>query len=253
MGSYDAGMAQRIVSLVPSLTELIVHFGLADQLAGRTRFCTEPPGALRAVPIVGGTKDPKLDRIVALRPSIVVANKEENRREDIEALRVAGLTVLVTDPNTVEEAARMIAEVAATLGVSPLGDRLAAEIRSEAASVNPIQPAVRVFVPIWKSPWLGLGCDTYGHDLLRVAGFTNVLGDRTRYPEVTLEAIATLTPDVVLLPDEPYPFGPKDIPAFAGIAPAIPVDGKLLWWYGPRVPEAIRELRRLAEAIAAER
>lgn len=236
-------MAQRIVSLVPSLTELVWWLGRGDALAGRTRFCTEPADLAGTVPAFGGTKNPKIERIVALRPDLVLANKEENRREDIEALRAAGLEVVLTDPNTVDEAVAMILEVGERVGARERAERLAEDI--QAALDEGGGPGVRVFVAVWKKPLMGLGSETYGHDLLERAGATNVLGSQRRYPEVTLEALGELAPDLVLLPDEPYPFKEADRAGFEAVAPARVVDGKMLWWYGPRMPDAIRQLRRL--------
>ena len=238
----------RIVSLVPSLTELVAWLGLLDSLAGRTRFCTEPAEVER-VPVIGGTKNPKVDRIVALAPDLVVANKEENRREDIEALREAGVDVLVTDPNTVPEAVAMIRELGARLGRAERAELLAMDVERE---LEPEAPGrrLRVFVPIWKEPLMGLGGASYGHDLLERAGAVNVLGDRPRYPEVTLAEVAALEPDLVLLPDEPYPFREAELAMFEGVAPARLVDGKLLWWYGPRIPAALTTLRQIIAGAA---
>ncbi|MCC7366718.1 MAG: ABC transporter substrate-binding protein [Dehalococcoidia bacterium] len=234
----------RVVSLVPSLTELVVWLGREESLMGRTRFCVEPAGAVEHVPVVGGTKNPKVERIVALAPDLVLANREENRREDIEALEAAGLEVLLTDPNTVAEAAAMIREVGARVGAAGAANALAERIESMLAEAVPGR-GPRVFVPIWKEPLMGLGGAAYGHDLIEQAGAVNVLRDRARYPEVSLEEVAELAPDLVLLPDEPYPFKEADAAYFAGVAPARVVDGRLLWWYGPRIPEALDFLRTL--------
>jgi ABC-type Fe3+-hydroxamate transport system substrate-binding protein len=236
----------RIVSLVPSLTELVAWFGLSERLVGRTRFCTEPGWLAGRVTVIGGTKNPRVDRIVSLAPDLVLANREENRREDVEALRAAGLAVVLTDPNTVAGAVAMVRELGALLGAEERAALLARD--TEVAAAGGAASGRRVFVPIWKDPWMGMGSASYGHDVLRAAGATNVLDGRDRYPEVTLEEVAALAPDIVLLPDEPYPFKDSDRAQFDGIAPARVVDGKLLWWYGPRMPAAIRELR----AIVAE-
>ena len=240
----------QVVSLVPSLTELVCSLGGREMLAGRTRFCTEPSGEIEAVPIIGGTKNPHIDRIIALAPDLVLANKEENRREDIEALETNGLDVLLTDQNTVAEAMAMIAEVGRQLGCDEQSARLNAEIA--AALAEPMPPPVRVFAAVWWNPLMGLGSASYGHDLLEQCGAVNVLAGRQRYPEVTLEEVAALKPALVLLPDEPFPFTQEHVAAFAAIAPTRVIDGKLLWWYGPRIPEAIRSLRAvMAEAATA--
>jgi ABC-type hemin transport system substrate-binding protein len=238
-----ADVPQRIVSLVPSLTELVAWLGRAEALVGRTRFCVEPAEVVARVAIVGGTKNPRVKRIVALAPDLVLANKEENRREDVEALQAAGLQVAVTDPDTVEEAVRMIGAIGRLLGTEGRAESLCADIRGELRVQAAARP--RVFVPVWWEPLMGLGSMSYGHDLLERAGAVNVLRERPRYPEVTLEVVAALKPDLVLLPDEPFPFKDAHRALFRDVAPATVVDGKLLWWYGPRIPQALRTLRAL--------
>ena len=238
-------MAQlRIVSLVPSITELVFALGRGDALVGRTRFCTEPEGPASAVPNIGGTKNPRLARIVALAPDIVLANKEENRREDIEALRAAGIAVLLTDPNSVPEAVTMISEIGARLGAEAAAAALVSEI-GEALDEPAPTPAVRLFAAVWWNPLIGLGSASYGHDLLERSGGSNVLSGKPRYPELSLEELAELRPELILLPDEPFPFAASHLPPFEAIAPTRLIDGKLLWWYGPRIPEALRTLRAI--------
>jgi ABC-type hemin transport system substrate-binding protein len=235
-------MYMRVVSLVPSLTELVWWFGVGDSLVGRTRFCTEPAGQIEAVPVVGGTKNPKVERIIALRPDFVIANKEENRREDVEALRAAELNVVVTDPNSVDEAVAMVKELGALLGCESRASDLKREVEAALAEPGP-QMRARVFVAVWKGPLLGLGANTYGHDLVQRAGAENVLATRTRYPEVTETELIDLRPELILLPDEPFAFTEGDVAEFGRVAPARLIDGKLLWWYGPRMAGAIRALR----------
>ena len=239
---------ERIVSLVPSLTELVWWFGCGDVLLGRTRFCEEPAGDIEVVPTVGGTKNPDVEAIIATEPDLVIANREENRREDVEALRDAGLNVLLTDPNSVEEALAMIAGVGEALGREKQAAGLVGQVRAAEGSGE--RPTA-LFVPIWRNPLMGLAGGTYGDSVLEAAGATNVLADRTRYPEVTLDEVAALKPEAILLPDEPYRFTEGHVPEFSGIAPTAVVDGKLLWWYGPRMPEAIRELRRIVRELVA--
>lgn len=232
----------RIVSLVPSLTELVWVLA-PGSLVGRTRFCVEPP-EVRIVPAVGGTKDPNVAAIVALAPDLIIANREENRREDVEALRLAGLEVMVTDPSSVEGAMETMVAIAARLGMEDRGWELA---RDAAAVVREPLPAhrPRVFVAVWHEPLMGLGSESYGHDLLERSGAINVLGGQPRYPLVTLEEVQALRPDLVLLPDEPYPFKARHLATYDPVAPARMIDGKLLWWYGPRMAESMRILRSI--------
>ncbi|GAB4322258.1 MAG: helical backbone metal receptor [Dehalococcoidia bacterium] len=238
-----AGPPQRIVSLVPSLTELLCWLGAGDRLVGRTQFCVEPPGLAARVPAFGGTKTPRVREIVALAPDLVIANKEENRREDVEALQAAGLPVLLTDPTTVRGAVATVREIGAVTGCAGRADALATDIERELARRPATGP--RVFVAVWRKPLMGLGSDSYGHDLLEAAGAANVLAGRPRYPEVTLDELGDLRPDLILLPNEPYRFEERHVAEFAPLAPARVVDGKVLWWYGPRIPAALRALRDL--------
>lgn len=228
---------------------MLFWLGAGESVVGRTTFCVEPLGAVDAVTVVGGTKTVKVERVLALEPQLVIANKEENRREDIEALRAAGLKVLLTDLNSLDDAVSMIERIADIAGKDERGRELLSEIaeaRGEAAG----RVEVRAFVAVWKKPLLGLGSQSYGHDLLWEAGGVNVLADRPRYPEISMEELAALKPDVILLPDEPYVFKERDRAEFEKIAPARIVDGKMMWWYGPRIPAALRELRAILREAA---
>ena len=144
--------------------------------------------------------------IVALRPSLVIANKEENREADVAALRGAGIDVLVTEPDTVIGAAEAITEVGRRLDRAPAARVIVEEIHAELGR-RPQHPAVRVFVAVWRQPLLGLGSNAYGHDVVVRCGAVNVLAGRERYPEVSAAELRELAPDLILLPDEPYRFG----------------------------------------------
>lgn len=236
------------MSLVPSLTELVWWLGRGDALRGRTRFCEEPAGEIEGVPVIGGTKNPDVAAITAIGPDLIIANREENRREDIEALQAAGLDVLLTDPNSVEEALAMLVDLGEVLGREAETAGLVEDTRAAVGEGHGGRQA-RLFVPIWRNPLMGLAGGAYGDSMLATAGATNVLDAQTRYPEVTLKEVAALAPDAILLPDEPYRFNERHVPEFAEIAPTAVIDGKLLWWYGPRMPGAIRELRRIVREL----
>ena len=235
---------------MPSLTELAFFLDRGPLLVGRTRFCDQPAEAVAAIPIVGGTKNPDVSRIIALAPDLVIANKEENRREDVEALQAAGLRVLVTDPNTVAGAIDMIRQMGDELDAGGLAQQLIDAIRSELEEPSGV-PGTRVLVAVWWKPLMVLGSESYGHDLLASIGAVNVAAGRARYPELTLDEARELAPDVILLPDEPFPFKPSHVAEFSAIAPAMVIDGRLLWWYGPRIPAAIRSLRALLARVPA--
>lgn len=242
----------RIVSLVPSLTETLFAIGAGPQVAAVTRYCEEPATEVASLPKVGGTKNPDVAAIVALRPDLVLMNAEENRREDFAALVDAGLVVFVTEPKTIADGVRTMARLGELVG-RPEGAALAAEqearVRATVAQVGGRRP-VRYFCPIWRKPWMAFNADTYAHDMLRAAGGANVCaGAPARYPTVTLDAIVAAEPEIVLLPDEPYRFTEKDVAALAPLA--LPrarvhfVDGKALSWYGPRIADGLARFAAL--------
>lgn len=248
--------ARRIVSLVPSTTELLCALGLADAVVGVTVYCIEPRDVVRTKTRVGGEKDPDLDAIRALAPDLVIANIEENVREHIEALRAAGLRVWLTYPRSVAESLTMIRELGEVTGAVDAARALLADLEPLYAEVRARlagRRATPVFYPIWREPWMTIGGDTYIHDLLATCGGANVFGDRERYPAITLDDVAARSPEVVLLPDEPFRFRRahlRDFEPFPGM-PAVRdgrlhlVDGKRFSWHGPRLAEALRTVPAL--------
>jgi ABC-type Fe3+-hydroxamate transport system substrate-binding protein len=219
----------RVVSLVPSATETLVAWGITPVAC--TRFCDQPG----LVP-VGGTKDPDVAAIVALAPDLVVVDEEENRVEDHDALVAAGIAVHAL-------AVRDVRDLDEQLG--PLADRVGAVWEPIDLPPDPVTRAT-VWVPIWKRPWMALGAPTYGTSLLRALGLGNVAADLGPYPEVDLEVAAQLDPDLVVAPDEPYPFGERHRADLERVARAVFVDGRDLLWWGERTRTAGR---RLAAAL----
>lgn len=244
---------QRIVSLVPSLTEALFAFGVGERVVGRTRYCTQPPQRVGRVEKVGGTKKVDVGRVLGLEPDLVVAVREENARESVEALRTAGVPVFLGTPETVADALVMLGELAG-LVEAPRAEAVIGPIRRVHEELRRARPVrrPRIFVPIWKAPYMGVGSDTYVHDVIEVSGGENVCGGSTRYPIISLREIEALQPEVVLLPDEPYPFSAEDLAEFYAMdIPAARenrihlVDGKLLTWYGPRMAGSLRQLSAL--------
>jgi ABC-type Fe3+-hydroxamate transport system substrate-binding protein len=247
---------QRIVSLVPSLTEALFALGLGARVVGVTDWCIHPAEAVAKLPKVGGTKDADVAAILALAPDLVIANHEENTRRTVEQLEAAGLRVWVTYPRTVPEGAALLRELAG-LGATP--EAIAAVVEPvEAAVAHALAssggPKVRVFCPIWRDPWMAAGADTYIHSMLELCGGANVFAERgdRRYPIVKLEDVVAAAPEVILLPDEPYAFGPRDVAELARLpVPAAQngrihcVDGTRVAWYGPRIRPALRGLRSI--------
>ncbi|MEU0101354.1 helical backbone metal receptor [Streptomyces sp. NPDC006267] len=230
----------RVVSLVPSLTEAVAHTA-PGLLVGATDWCTHPAGLTAAR--IGGTKNPDVAAVAALAPDLVIANEEENRAPDLDALRAAGLTVLVTEIRTLEQAFTELHRVLVTgCGLARpawLDTAEAAWAALPAPAGNP-RPAV---VPVWRRPWMVLGRDTFAGDLLARLGIRNVYaGHAERYPRVPLDELNASGAELVVLPDEPYRFTADDGPDAFPSLPAALVDGRLLTWYGPSLAEAARAL-----------
>jgi ABC-type Fe3+-hydroxamate transport system substrate-binding protein len=235
---------RRVVSLVPSLTESVA-VTRAEALVGATDWCTHPAGL--AATRVRGTKNPNLAAIAGLRPGIVLANQEENRRVDVERLRAAGIPVWVTVIRTLDEA---IASLRRTFTVALGWPEPRWLIEAEQAwRTPPPGPRLRVAIPVWRDPWMVVGSDTFTGDLAARMGLDNVYASHPeRYPHVTLDDITARQPDIVILPDEPYSFSPADGPeAFPRQRVAL-VEGRSLTWYGPSLLTA---RTRLAEQLAA--
>ena len=227
---------RRIVSLVPSQTELLADLGLDAEVVGLTRFCVHPMGWKEQKHIVGGTKNVNDERVAALTPDLVLANLEENVRDQIEALDTVA-PVFVTDVATVEDALAMIRTVGHLVGRSVRAEALAEEIEQGFGTLQ-AQPPLRVCYLIWREPWMTVGGDTFIHDVLRRASLVNVFGERTRYPELTAEEIIEAEPDVILLSSEPFPFSEQHIAELDHAVPGVPVrlvDGELFSWYGSRM------------------
>ena len=226
----------RVGSLVPSLTEAVAATA-PGLVVGATDWCSHP--ADLDVPRIGGTKNPRVPDVLDLRPDLVLANEEENRPADLDALRSAGAAVWVTAPHDVPAALASLGRMLAACRL-PRPDWLA---EAEQAWASP-PPAVSrtAVVPIWRRPWMALGRDTFAGDLLRRLGVANALaGSPDRYPRIDLTALPPH--DLVVLPDEPYAFTADDGPeAFPGV-PAALVSGRHLTWYGPSLVEARAVLR----------
>jgi ABC-type hemin transport system substrate-binding protein len=240
------------VSLVPSLTEALFALGVGDNVVGRTRYCTQPPRKVGKVPKVGGTKKIDVRRVLELEPDLVVAVREENCREGVEKLAEAGVPIFLGAPETVDGAVLMLRELAARVE-APLTENVLGPIERVVKKLERRLGSPRkVFVPIWKNPYMGTGSDTYVHDVLKVSGGGNVCGGMARYPVLALQEIEALQPEIILLPDEPYPFSAEDLPEFYALdIPAARedrihlVDGKLLTWYGPRMASSLIQISAL--------
>lgn len=266
--------ARRVVSLVPSDTESVAVLAGLSALVGRTAYCEEPAGQIEAVPSVGGTKRVDVERIVALAPDLVLANREENTKADVERLRAAGMAVHVAFPCSLAETVVHLRRLGTLLGAP---DRAAVHADALARALVTADDTIgrpRVFVPIWKDPWMTFDRRTYGHDVVQAAGATNVFADRarryplaadlgaaepkdaadrdTRYPRVSRAEVEAQNPDEVWLPDEPFGFGPEHVDALLGWSMRAAetraihlVSGKDLFWFGVRSAPGLRRLKQL--------
>jgi len=258
-------MAERIVSLVPSLTELVIALGLREQLVGRTGFCIHPAEAVRAVPKVGGTKDVNLARLRRLMPTHVLVNVDENRLDTVAALREFVPNVVVTHPCSPEDNLLLIDQLCDTFGhvagvrghAAPLRDELVGELA--ATQPSSFSPA-RVLYMIWREPWMTVARDTYISRMLARVNWHSqpeVLGGETgaaRYPKVQGAEAWLAGVERVLLSSEPYRFETRHVAEAQALCPRAQVqrvDGELLSWYGPRATAGLRYLRSLAAGTRA--
>jgi ABC-type Fe3+-hydroxamate transport system substrate-binding protein len=229
---------RRVVSLVPSITETLFALGAGGDVVGITDYCIFPPGL--ALPRLGGTKNPRVDEIRALAPDLVHMNQEENLRRHGEAIE-SFTRVFVSEPKSVEDVESLITQLGAIHHRVERATELVASLREARAALP--KRAFTFACPIWKNPWMWCGGDTYVSHLVVAAGGSNVLGDRTRYPQIALEDVLALRPDVVFLPDEPYVFTEADAAAIHGTRVIGPFPGHLFTWHGSRTIEGLRFLR----------
>lgn len=246
-------LPQRIVSLVPSITETLIELGAGRRIAGVTDYCIHPAEAVAEIPKVGGTKGVAMDRIRSLSPDLIIANKEENRKSEIEALR-RDYPTFVTYPRTVEQAMKTVLDLGTLTGRATEASTMAAECESRLIAMYPPMMArpFRTVCFVWRDPWMVVGPDTYVGDLLNTFGFNNIFteGDG-RYPQTSLEMVLDRGPEVILLPDEPYPFHPSDrndLERFfvenGARVNVLTMDGTLITWFGHRTALGIDYLRQ---------
>lgn len=268
---------QRVVSLVPSMTESLFDLMLGNRLIAITDYCVHPAAGVAQLPRIGGTKNPDVARIIGLKPDLVIANQEENRKADVEALRAAHIPVWVTYPRTVADAFNLLWNIMHVFDEPAMVPRVRLIEQTMdwvwRISEKRVEDAVcRVFAPIWYDPLMTFNGDTYASDLLRVCGAVNVFAERerryplsadvgvgearldaserdVRYPRVTINEVLAAQPDVVLLPSEPFAFTEAHIALFAQLdIPAAHkrritlIDGSLLTWHGTRIAYALNSL-----------
>ena len=243
-------LPKRIVSLVPSQTELLYDLGLEAEIVGITKFCVHPREWFRTKARVGGTKTVSIEKVKSLRPDLILANKEENVKEQIEALSEIA-PVWVSNIKTFEDALEMIAQIGIFTGTEIRANAIMKKINSGFAQLEArARKTKTIAYLIWRNPWMAVGSETFINSLFPKIGLKNVFGNQDRYPEITLENLKQHNPDLILLSSEPFPFKEKHIEE---VQKAIPnreillVDGEMFSWYGSRLqlaPAYFQELFR---------
>jgi ABC-type Fe3+-hydroxamate transport system substrate-binding protein len=243
---------ESIVSLVPSITELLYNLGLSVEVTGITKFCIHPNEWFSTKTRIGGTKTVDIEKVKALQPTLIIANKEENVQAQVEALQKFA-PVHVTDVSTLEEALSMIETIGKLVHRQEKAASMVHAIRQSFNELEQLRAKVphantRACYLIWRQPYMTVGSDTMIHDLMQRCGWINVFGDRTRYPEITVEQIRQAGCELLLLSSEPYPFQQKHMDELQLELPdtkIILVDGEMFSWYGSRLQHAAAYFRSL--------
>ena len=230
-----------IISLVPSQTELLYDLQLAERVKGITKFCVHPEHWQKEKNIIGGTKNLNIRKILDLEPDLIIANKEENRKKQIEELKEF-CPVYISDIRTINDALEMISDIGRLTGTESIAEQICLDIEVKFTNFKPedIKNNEKVVYLIWKSPLMVVGNDNFIHSLLEWAGWKNAFEDRERYPTISVEDLKKVNPDRVLLSTEPYPFTDEDISFFKEILPMSKVhlvDGERFSWYGSRMKQ----------------
>jgi len=227
---------KRIISIVPSQTELLFDLGLDEKIVGITNFCTHPGDKVKSKTKVGGTKKLNIELIKELNPDLIIANKEENDQAHVEEL-IKYFPVWISDINNLQSAVEMINGVGDVLGCKTQAEKLSYLIIHQFGQLKPSPLKLRVAYLIWRKPYMVAGSDTFINSMLQQCGFSNAF-NLSRYPEVNNEMLINVNPDLVFLSSEPYPFAQKHIAEFKVILPnakIMLVDGEMFSWYGSRM------------------
>ncbi|WP_240676131.1 ABC transporter substrate-binding protein [Botryobacter ruber] len=244
---------QRLLSLVPSQTELLFDLGLAKQIVGVTKFCVHPEEQLKQKAKVGGTKNFDFEAIAALQPDLIIGNKEENYKEGIEQLRQQ-YPVWMSDIYTLDDALQMLQQLGEITGTAARAKELTESISAGFETLRPATPPVSTAYFIWRKPYMAAGSHNIINHMLQRCGFRNVFAHLPRYPEVTPEQLQQANPQLILLSSEPYPFKEKHIAEFQALCPqakVLTVDGEMFSWYGSRLLHAPAYLQEVIEKAGA--
>lgn len=253
---YLEGIPQRIISLVPSQTEFLFDLGLKEEIVGITKFCIHPEDRFRSTEKIGGTKMLNIEKIRLLKPDLIIGNKEENERSQVEEL-MSEFNVWMSDIYTLEDAFQMMSQVGDLVGKTGEASHIVQDIRSEFRSCDLSFPGGnnRIAYFIWKGPYMLAGANTFIDHLLQMTGFRNIsteLVSDSRYPEISPQQLQTLAPDYIFLSSEPYPFAEKHLEEFRKLCPSAKikiVDGELFSWYGSRLRHSPRYFSSLMASL----
>jgi len=240
---------QRVISLVPSITELVLDLGLGERLVGRTKFCIHPAEQVSNVKIIGGTKNVRLAQIKELKPDLILANKEENVQNQVLEL-AEEFPVYISDVKDVNSALTMIEDLGEILQLNHSQFTTEVIEAAKKSEDHKIGLGTALYV-IWNNPIMAAGSDTFIHEMMKTAGFTNVILE-ARYPEVSEDALRALNPDVVLLSSEPFPFKEKHVAQFQTMLPTAKirlVDGEMFSWYGSKMLKAYDYFQELGNTF----
>ena len=242
---------QKIISLVPSQTELLHYLGLEDEVTGITKFCIHPQQWFKNKTRVGGTKNINTSLIKKLQPDLIIANKEENVKEQIEEL-AKEFIVWVTDVNNLEEALQMINDIGELTYRTDKAERLIVQIKNEFSQLQTINYKLQTAYLIWQKPYMTIGGDTFINDMLKHCGLQNIFENKNRYPEISINQLSTDTCQLILLSSEPYPFKQKHLEQLQQQLPAtkiILVDGEMFSWYGSHLLKASEYFKSLLKSL----
>ncbi len=240
---------RRIVSLVPSMTELVDYLGHGSSLVGCTKFCVHPAHLRKEISIIGGTKNVHIEIVKQLKPDLILANKEENVKEQVEALMEI-CQVYISNVKTLDDALVMNHQIAQLLRVEDEGITLNKAIKNTLHHDS--DPPLKVAYIIWQKPLISVGGDTFIHHMLEETGFVNVFGHMDRYPSITQEELQATDADIVFLSSEPFPFKQKHIIEYQRAFPKKSIhliDGEMASWYGNRMLLGVQYLTRLRKRL----
>jgi ABC-type Fe3+-hydroxamate transport system substrate-binding protein len=242
-----AGQPLRIISLVPSLTELLFHLQLENEVAGITKFCIHPHHWFNSKTRVGGTKTVDIEKVISLGPDLILANKEENDQQQIEILSKK-FPVWVSDIRNLQDALAMVSSVGEVTNRVKEANEIIDSINKEFSTIDPKVEKIPVCYLIWKEPYMTVGGDTFIDNMLQHAGFENVFHDKQRYPKTSIEQLNELSFEYLFLSSEPFPFKQKHVDELQELLPykkIILVDGEIFSWYGSRLLKAPAYFKQL--------